>query len=57
MAQTDATRVALRTQTADVPLSQTERMEMQIQLSHLGYAIDAIDGVIGPRTRTAIRGY
>lgn len=51
------TMAMLEAQSADETLSRTERLEMQILLGHLGYAVGAPDGVVGDRTRSAIRGY
>lgn len=55
--QSPQTMAMLEAQSRDEPLSRTERLELQILLGHLGYAVGAPDGVVGERTRTAIRGY
>lgn len=39
------------------PLSFDDRMELQRRLIRAGYALDKVDGVIGPQTVAAIRAY
>ncbi|HAW48092.1 MAG TPA: lytic murein transglycosylase, partial [Roseovarius sp.] len=39
------------------PLSFEERMEMQRRLQRKGFAIEKIDGIIGPNTINAIRAF
>jgi membrane-bound lytic murein transglycosylase B len=41
----------------DRTLSRTEKRELQIMLTRLGYDTGGVDGVVGPDTRTAIRGW
>ena len=60
-AQTDgrdpAAMAFLRGQSTDETLSRGERVELQQGLYSLGYDLGAIDGVIGRRSRDAIRSY
>jgi len=39
----------------DQPLTKDERVKLQELLSHLGYDPGGVDGVVGPKTRTALR--
>jgi membrane-bound lytic murein transglycosylase B len=41
----------------DVPLTKDERIELQERLADLGYDPGGVDGVVGPKTRTALRQY
>jgi lytic murein transglycosylase len=41
----------------DQPLTKAERTELQELLSDLGYDPGGVDGVVGPKTRTALRQY
>ena len=41
----------------DRPLSRTEKQEMQRLLTRLGFNTGGIDGIIGPNSRKAIRGF
>ncbi|MEM7525249.1 MAG: lytic murein transglycosylase, partial [Pseudomonadota bacterium] len=41
----------------DRPLSRSERREMQRLLTQLGFDTKGVDGVIGPNSRSAIRGF
>jgi membrane-bound lytic murein transglycosylase B len=41
----------------DRPLSQNETMELQRRLTALGYPTQGVDGIVGPNTRSAIRGF
>ena len=41
----------------DRPLSRSERREMQQRLTDLGFSTGGVDGIIGPNTRKAIRGF
>lgn len=41
----------------DRPLSRTDKIEMQKRLTLAGFSTGAVDGVIGPNTRDAIRNY
>ncbi|MAS41986.1 MAG: murein transglycosylase [Rhodobacteraceae bacterium] len=42
---------------SDRPLSRSERVEMQERLTALGYDTQGADGIIGPNSRKAIRGF
>jgi len=41
----------------DRPLSRGEKQEMQRRLTALGYDTQGVDGIIGPNSRAAIRGF
>ena len=41
----------------DMPLTKDERIELQERLADLGYDPGGVDGVVGPKTRTALRQY
>ena len=41
----------------DRPLSGSETEELQRRLTELGYPTQGIDGIVGPITRSAIRGF
>lgn len=41
----------------DRPLSRTEKKEMQSLLTRLGFSTGGVDGIIGPNSRKAIRGF
>ncbi|HEY7688611.1 MAG TPA: lytic murein transglycosylase [Dongiaceae bacterium] len=41
----------------DVPLTKDERVELQELLAGMGYDPGGVDGVVGPKTRTALRQY
>ena len=41
----------------DKPLSRTEKQEMQRLLTRLGFNTGGVDGIIGPNSRKAIRGF
>ena len=41
----------------DRPLSRTEKKEMQALLTRLGFDTGGVDGIIGPNSRKAIRGF
>jgi len=50
-------RVAMDWPRADRPLTRDETEELQRRLTALGYPTDGIDGIVGPNTRGAIRGF
>lgn len=41
----------------DRPLSRTEKKEMQRLLTRLGFSTGGVDGIVGPNSRKAIRGF
>jgi membrane-bound lytic murein transglycosylase B len=41
----------------DLPLTKDDRIELQQRLADLGYDPGGVDGVVGPKTRTALRQY
>jgi membrane-bound lytic murein transglycosylase B len=41
----------------DRPLTRSERMALQERLNERGYAVGKVDGIIGPRTRGALRAW
>jgi len=41
----------------DMPLTKDERIELQERLADLGYDPGGVDGLVGPKTRTALRQY
>ena len=41
----------------DLPLTRDQRTELQEVLASLGFDVGGIDGIIGTKTRDAIRGF
>ena len=50
-------QLALQWPRGDKPLSRHERIELQEQLSRLGFDPGIADGIIGANTRRAVRGF
>jgi membrane-bound lytic murein transglycosylase B len=50
-------RLTMNWPRGDRPLTREETEELQRRLTALGYPTDGIDGIVGPNTRSAIRGF
>jgi membrane-bound lytic murein transglycosylase B len=50
-------RMAMNWPRGDRPLTGDETMELQRGLTALGYPTQGVDGIVGPNTRSAIRGF